>query len=61
MRRILAAVRSAAPLVPDILLIAGWIVVAIGIRDADPVLLWLGGVPFAIGLGVNADAYRRAK
>jgi len=66
MHRILAAARSLIAripndILPDIALVTGYIIVAFSIRDADPVLLWLGGVPFLAGLAVNLEAYRRSR
>lgn len=62
MRRILTAVRSLAPaVIPDILLVAGWLGVALAIAESSLPLLWLAGVPFLIGLAVNADAYIKSR
>lgn len=66
MRRIVNAVRSSVArippdVLPDLMLVVGFVIVAFGIRDGDPVLLWLGGVPFLAGLAVNVDTYRRAR
>jgi hypothetical protein len=72
MRRIRAAAGSLVGrmpsllnLVPDLLLVAGYIVVGVALRDVHPygvdvALLWYGLVPFVAGAAVEVRAFRRS-
>lgn len=68
MRRILAAARIVPfllNLLPDLLLVAGYVVIAYALRDAwlasvNLSVLWLGVVPFLAGASVEIRSFRRA-
>lgn len=72
MRRILAAARSVIGrtpsllnLMPDALLVAGYLVIAYALRAEHPygvdlAVLWLGVVPFVAGAAAEVRAFRRA-
>lgn len=64
--RVPSLLRTALVLLPDVLLIGGYLVIGYALRNQEigtvPLaLLWFGGVPFAVGLIVNIHQYRAAR
>lgn len=64
--RVPSFLRTALVLLPDVLLVGGYLTIAYALReqwmaDVPLAVLWLGAVPFVAGLIVNIHQYRATR